>query len=162
MKRAHLLAAAAFAVTTSFAAAELAGQGATAPPMTPVLSGGSFQQPARGEVIIEYGAPNTRREKDQVVTRVTVKNVGTAPIARLTFTETWYAKDNSVVSANKGMINGLLQPGEIKEMTISTPYDAKMNAPRQAFSHANGTVKPTRVPKLDVPKETATAASTKK
>jgi hypothetical protein len=162
MKRARLLAAAALIVTTSFAAAELAGQGAQAPPMTPVLAGRTFQQPARGEAVIEYAAPNTRREKDQVITRVTVKNTSAAPIARLTFTETWYAKDNSVVVANKGMINGLLQPGEAQVITISTPYDAKMNAPRQAFSHANGTVKPTRVPKIDIPKEQATAATMKK
>lgn len=158
MKRARLLAAAAFTVTTPFAAAAMAGQGAQAPPMTQVLAGKKFVQPARGEVVIEYGAPSTRREKDMVVTRVTVKNVGTAPIARLTFTETWYAKDNSVVTANKGVINGLLQPDEIQEMMISTPYNPKMNAPRQAFSHANGTVKPTRVPKLEVPKPVAPGA----
>ena len=162
MKRAHLLAAAAFAVTTMFAAATLAGQGAQAPPMTQVLAGRKFQQPARGEVIIEYGAPTTKREKDMVVTRVTVKNVGTAPIARLTFTETWYAKDNSVVTANKGVINGLLQPDEIQEMEIRTPFNVKMNAPRQAFSHANGTVKPTRVPKLEAPKAPAAAPAAKK
>jgi len=61
------------------------------------------------------------------------------------------------------VINGLFQPGDVQSLTISTPYDARMSGNRQGFSHANGTVKTTRVAKLEVPKPPAAAeAATKK
>jgi hypothetical protein len=51
----------------------------------------------------------------------------------------------------------LFQPGEVQTLMISTPYDARMSGNRQAFSHANGTVKTTRVVKVDTPKPAAAA-----
>lgn len=161
MKRARLLLAATLATTAS-AAIALAAQGTQAPPMQSVLAGRKIVPPARGEVNVEYTTAVTRREGPNVVTRLTVKNVGLAPISRLTFTETWYDKAGTIVTGNKGVINGLFQPGEVQTLTISTPYDARMSGNRQGFSHANGTVKTTRVPKLEAPKPVAAAPATKK
>ena len=164
MKRARLLLAATL-VTTASAAAVLAAQTTPAPPMTPILAGRKIVPPARGEVLVEYTTAVTRRDGPNVVTRLQVKNIGSAPISRLTFTETWYDKAGVIVTGNKGVINGLFQPGEIQALTISTPYDARMSGNRQGFSHANGTVKTTRVTKFDAPKPAAgdaAAAATKK
>ena len=164
MKPARLLLAATL-VTTASAAAVLAAQATQAtqaPPMEPILAGRKIVPPARGEVIVEYTTAVTRRDGPNVVTRLQVKNIGLAPIARLTFTETWYDKAGVIVTGNKGVINGLFQPGDIQTLTISTPYDARMSGNRQGFSHANGTVKTTRVAKFDVPKPAAAEAATKK
>jgi hypothetical protein len=184
MKRARLLLAATL-VTTASAAAVLAAQATQAPatqtpatqtpatrttpvqapPMQPILAGRKIVPPARGEVLVEYTTAVTKRDGPNVVTRLQVKNVGSAPISRLTFTETWYDKAGVIVTGNKGVINGLFQPGEIQALTISTPYDARMSGNRQGFSHANGTVKTTRVTKFDAPKPAAgdaAAAATKK
>ena len=78
-------------------------------------------------------------------------------------TETWFGKDNSTVTAGRATIP-LIQPGEIQTIVIETPYDARMNGNGYNFTHANGTVKPRRVPKLEAPKTPATApaAATKK
>ena len=160
MKRARLLLAATLVITAS-AAAVLAAQVTQAPPMTPILAGRKIVPPARGEVLVEYTTAVTRRDGPNVVTRLQVKNVGSAPISRLTFTETWYDKAGVIVTGNKGVINGLFQPGEVQSLTISTPYDARMSGNRQGFSHANGTVKTTRVVKFDVPKPAAAAATAK-
>jgi hypothetical protein len=170
MKRARLLLAATLVATTS--AAVLAAQATPATPATPatqappmqsVLAGRKIVPPARGEVVVEYTTAVTKREGPNVVTRLQVKNIGLAPISRLTFTETWYDKAGVIVTGNKGVINGLFQPGEVQSLTISTPYDARMSGNRQGFSHANGTVKTTRVVKFDVPKQPAAAqAATKK
>jgi hypothetical protein len=157
MKRARLLLAATL-VTTASAAAVLAAQTTQAPPMTPILAGRKIVPPARGEVLVEYTTAVTRRDGPNVVTRLQVKNIGSAPISRLTFTETWYDKAGVIVTGNKGVINGLFQPGEVQSLVISTPYDARMSGNRQGFSHANGTVKTTRVAKFDVPKPAAGAA----
>jgi len=157
MKRARLLLAATL-VTTASAAAVLAAQTTQAPPMTPILAGRKIVPPARGEVLVEYTTAVTRRDGPNVVTRLQVKNIGSAPISRLTFTETWYDKAGVIVTGNKGVINGLFQPGEVQSLVVSTPYDARMSGTRQGFSHANGTVKTTRVAKFDVPKPAAGAA----
>ena len=77
-----------------------------------------------------------------------VKNIGTAPIARLTVTETWYSDAGQIVSGNKGSIDGLLQPGEVKPVVVETPIELKMSRSAMTFTHANGTVKEKRVPKL--------------
>ena len=173
MKRARLLLAATLVATTS--AAVLAAQATPATPTTPttpttqappmqsVLAGRKIVPPARGEVVVEYTTAVTKREGPNVVTRLQVKNIGLAPISRLTFTETWYDKAGAIVTGNKGVINGLFQPGDVQSLTISTPYDPRMSGNRQGFSHANGTVKTTRVVKFDVPKQPAAAqAATKK
>jgi hypothetical protein len=166
MKRARLLLAATLVATTS--AAVLAAQATPAtpaiqaPPMQSVLAGRKIVPPARGEVVVEYTTAVTKREGPNVVTRLQVKNIGLAPISRLTFTETWYDKAGAIVTGNKGVINGLFQPGDVQSLTISTPYDARMSGNRQGFSHANGTVKTTRVVKFDVPKQPAAAQAAAK
>jgi hypothetical protein len=161
MKRARLILVATL-VTTASTAAVLAAQVTQAPPMQPILAGRKIVPPARGEVLVEYTTAVTRRDGANVVTRLQVKNIGLAPISRLTFTETWYDKAGVIVTGNKGVINGLFQPGEIQTLMISTPYDARMSGNRQGFSHANGTVKTTRVAKFDVPKPTTAEAATTK
>ena len=50
-----------------------------------------------------------------------------------------------------------MQAGEIKVVVIETPWVNGMNANNYNFSHANGTVKPTRVPKLEAPAAAPTA-----
>ena len=44
-----------------------------------------------------------------------------APIPQLTIDETWYDKANNVIGGGKGVINGLLQPGEVQTIEIRTP-----------------------------------------
>ena len=141
-------AVAATLVSTTVCAATAFAQGA--PPPTPsVLAGKKFTPPIKGEAAVEFTAPVTKREKEMVVTKVQVKNVSGGPIARLEIDETWYDKAGSVVGGGKGIINGLLQPGEVQTVTIETPYNAKMNGNQYLFKHVNGTIKPHKVAKLD-------------
>ena len=121
------------------------------PPMTSILAGKKFTPPIKGTADVEYTKPITKRDKNMVVTKITVKNISNAPIPRLTIDETWFSKDNQLVTGGKGFINGLLQPGEVRTIEIQTPYDAKMNANSWNFSHANGAVKPHQVKTLEDP-----------
>ena len=123
----------------------------TTPPLQSVLAGKKFVPPIKGTAEVEYTKPITKRDKDMVVTRITVKNISSAPIPRLTIDETWYAKDGQMVTGGKGFINGLLQPGEVKTIEIQTPYNAKMSSNQYMFSHANGSVKPHSVKVLEDP-----------
>jgi hypothetical protein len=133
----------------------------TPPPMTSVLAGKKFTPPAMGPVEVDFTAPKTARVKDMVVTKIMVKNTMTKPIARLTIDETWYDKSGATVTGSKGIVNGLLQPGEVQTIVIETPFNPKMSANNYNFTHANGSVKPHKVTKIDGPADAAPAAKTK-
>jgi len=164
MKRARFFAAATL-VGAALAAAAALAQTPQAPPMTSVLAGKKFTPPLKGPAEVEFTKPETKRDKEMVVTRIKVRNASSAPIARLTIAETWYDKGGATVGGGKGVINGLLQPGEVQTVVIETPYNAKMSANNYNFSHANGTVpKPKRVDKMagDAKDAPAPAKATKK
>jgi hypothetical protein len=149
MTRARFVCAATFVGAALVAGTALAQ--ATAPPLTPILGGRKLTPPLRGQAEVEFTQPITKRDKDSVVTKIQVKNISTGPIARLTVDETWYdgvGATGNVVAGGKGVINGLLQPGEVGTVTIETVFNAKMKASNWNFSHANGTIKPHRVAKL--------------
>jgi hypothetical protein len=160
MNRAGIGFAAMLVVAASLFDAAWAGQGGQAPPMKSVLQGKKFMAPVRGQAEIEYTAPVTAREKDAVVTKIAVKNVSTAPIARLAINDTWYDKSGDVLTAGRGVINGLLQPGEIQTIIIQTPFKPGMNPQQRkpVFSHANGEVKVHPVKTFDAPKDQPAAA----
>jgi hypothetical protein len=152
MTRARVAFAAAVLASALFADMPLGGQAVQAPQLTPVLAGRKFIPPVKGEAIIEYTAPKTARKGESVVTAITVRNLSAQPIARLTINEVWYEKDGGVLTSGRAVINGLLQPQEIKVMEISTPWKAGMGSFQRRFSHANGDVKLNLVKNLEAPK----------
>jgi hypothetical protein len=145
----------------------LAAQTPPAPDLHPILAGMKVTPPVRGEAQVEYTAcPGTnvgctKRDGNAVVTTVPVRNASSAPIARLAIEQTWYDKSGGVVTSTKGVINGLLQPGEVQTIRIETDYDPKMNGNQFVFTHANGTVKPAKVAKLDAPADAGKDAAAK-
>jgi hypothetical protein len=163
MNRARIALAATLVVATSLVDGAWAGQAAQAPPMKSVLQGKKYATPIRGQAEVEYTAPSIARVKETVVTKIAVKNTSDAPIARLAINDTWYDKGGEVLTAGRGVINGLLQPGEIQTITIETPFKPGMN-PQQhksLFLHAYGEVKLHLVKKFDDSKEPAAAAGKK-
>jgi hypothetical protein len=123
-----------------------------APPMKSVLAGRKLTPPARGEVVVEYTNPVRKVVKkggeDMTVTTFQVKNVGVAPIARLTITQTWFDKNQQVVGGGKGAVEGLLAPGAVETITIESVAKPSFNGDSFNFAHANGTVRPKAVPKF--------------
>ena len=89
-------------------------------------------------LVIERGGWLPREQENWDADAVFVKN-------RYQPSETWYDKGGAIVAGGKGVINGLLQPGEIQTIVIETPYNPKMSSNAWNFSHANGTVKTSKV-----------------
>ena len=156
MNRARFAVAATLVGTTLYAGTALA-QATQAPPMQSVLAGKKFAPPVKGEALVEFTQPVTKRVKENVETTIRVRNLSQAPIARLQITETWYDKAGAVVGGGKGVIAGLLQPGEIQNIVITTPFKASMSSNNWNFSHANGNVKPAKVKTLEAPAAPAAA-----
>ena len=147
----------------------VAAQTAQAPPMQSILAGKKITPPIKGQAEVDYTKPQTTRKGGMVVTKIQVKNASPAPIARLKIIETWFDKSGGTIPGGEGLINGLLQPGEVQTIEIQTPYSDKLNANSWNFIHANGNVKPHLVKAFDAPgatgaKEPAAkaAATTKK
>jgi hypothetical protein len=166
MNRVRIAAAATLVSTIMYAGAALAAQATTTTPssgapLQPVLAGKKIVPPVRGEAAVEYIQPVTKAlpGQNKVQTTIKVRNISQAPIARLQITETWYDKSGAIVAGGKGVINGLLQPGEIQTIVIETPYNKAMSSNNWNFAHANGNVKPAKVKTLD-DKAAAGAAST--
>ena len=120
-----------------------------APEMKPILAGKKVDPPIKGQAEIEFLQPVTKRNGEIVTTNIKVKNVSAAPIARLSISETWFDKGQAQVASSQGALDKPLNPGAVDTVTIQTPWNAKMNGNSWQFSHANGTIKPKRVPKLE-------------
>jgi len=173
MKRARLGIAATVAGVVSVSGLALLAQGQPAqspPPKAPefksVLAGKKLTPPVRGDASIDFVKSPTKREGTTLVTRIQVKNTSNAPIARLTIDETWYDKNQNLIPGGKGIINGLLQPGEVQTIEVRTPSNPNMASSMLQFTHANGGIpKPHAVKSLDAPAKepaTKTASASKK
>jgi hypothetical protein len=111
----------------------------------------------------------TTRKGTEVITKIQVKNMSNAPIARLRVIETWFDKGGGTIPGGEGVINGLLNPGEVGTIEIRTAYSDKLTSNSWNFLHANGSVKPHSVKAFEAAgtataggKEPATKAATAK
>jgi hypothetical protein len=167
MNRARVIFAATVAGAALVGVTTFAQQTTTpqAPPMQSILAGKKFTPPVRGTAEIEFVKEATRREGSTLVTKIQVKNTMNAPIARLKVVETWYDKQGGMIPGGEGVINGLLQPGEVQTIEVRTPVNMNMASSMLQFTHANGGVpKPHPVKSFgDAKKEPAakTASATK-
>jgi hypothetical protein len=126
-----------------------------APEFHTVLAGKKVEPPFKGQAEVEFLQPVTKKTGDSVVTTIRVKNMAAGPVARLKIAETWFDKGGNIVGAGEGTLEKPLAPGAVETVTIQTPWTAKMNSNSWNFSHANGTVKPKRVAKLEDPAKAA-------
>lgn len=106
--------------------------------------------PVRGEALLQYTKPATKATASEVITVIRVKNVNSAPIAGLRVEENWYAGGNPV-GGDTYRHPRPLAPEAVIEITLRTPRRPGMSSPQYVFSHANGTIKPELVGKLDLP-----------
>jgi hypothetical protein len=156
-----------FAILAALATATVAGTSLLAqnpPPKAPefksILANRKVEPPIKGQAEVDFLQPVTKRNGDLVTTTIKVKNTSSGPIARLTISETWFDKGQAQVASSQGSLDKMLEPGAVDTVTIQTPWNPKMSGNSWQFSHANGTVKPRRVPKLDDAKAPAAGAKT--
>ncbi len=108
--------------------------------------------PLRGEATVEFTGPNTTRKGANVITTTVIKNTSTGPIAGFRLEESWADKSGNLAGGDVYRHPKPFMPGEVITVTLTTPANPRMTSNSLNFIHANGTVKPKRVPKIDVPK----------
>jgi hypothetical protein len=118
------------------------------PPATQPAAPAKFVPPIRGQAELGYLKPVTKRDGKEIVTTIKVKNLSTGPIAGLKVDEFWYDKAGDPVTGDTFRYRKLMMPGEVLDVTLRTPVNPKMDRNSYNFSHANGTIKTTLMPKL--------------
>jgi hypothetical protein len=108
--------------------------------------------PYRGDATVEYTKPTTKRDGANIVTTFIVKNTSPGPLAGFRIEESWSDKSGNLAGGDTFRHPRPLMPGEIINVKLSTPFNARMTSNSYNFIHANGNVKPKPVPKIDVPK----------
>jgi hypothetical protein len=108
--------------------------------------------PIRGEATVEFTRPNTTRKGANVVTIMVIKNTSSGPIAGFRLEESWADKSGNLAGGDVYRHPKPFMPGEVITVTLTTPANPRMASNSFNFVHANGTVKPRSVPKIEVPK----------
>ena len=81
-----------------------------------------------------------------------IKNTSSGPIAGFILEESWADKSGNLAGGDVYRHPKPFMPGEVITVTLTTPANTRMASNSFNFKHANGTVKPRSVPKIDVPK----------
>ena len=108
--------------------------------------------PYRGTATVEFTAPVTKRNGNEIVTTMVVKNTSPGPLAGFRIEESWSDKTGNLAGGDIYRHPRPFMAGEVITITFKNPFNARMASNSYNFIHANGDVKPKKVPKIDVPK----------
>lgn len=131
-----------------FAPAALAQTPAPAAPAAPR----KLISPYRGDATVDYTRPNTKRAGANIVTTLTIQNTSPGPLAGFRLEESWADKGGNLAGGEIYRHPRPFMPGEIIQVTLTTPFNSRMQNNSLNFIHANGTIKPKAVPKIEPPK----------
>ena len=108
--------------------------------------------PYRGDATVEFTKPVTKRNGNEIVTTMVVKNTSPGPLAGFRIEESWSDKSGNLAGGDIYRHPRPFMPGEVLTITFKNPFNTRMSSNSYNFIHANGNVKPKSVPKLEVPK----------
>jgi hypothetical protein len=108
-----------------------------------------FVQPIKGVAEIGYLKPVVKVEKGEVITTMKIKNLSKLAIAGLRVDEFWYDKAGNMLPGDSERLRQPIMPGEVVTVELRTPRNPNMDRNSYQFTHANGTVKPKILAKLE-------------
>jgi hypothetical protein len=147
-------------VAASGTVAAQAPRGATpATPAAPAQGNarGRLVAPVRGVALIGHTRPVTVRKGNNYVTTIRIKNLSTGAVAGFRAEEFWYDRAGQPVSgSNTYRPRQPLQPGQVADITLTSPANPNSDRNALQFNHANGDVKMQLMARIEAP--TAPAA----
>jgi hypothetical protein len=123
----------------------------TANPQAPAAPA-KWIPPIKGSASIEFIESKPTIVKDEIITKMKVKNTSKGAIALLAVEEFWYNTKREIASNGVYRHRQLLNPGDVVEFSISSPNKPGIQQNMLMFKHANGTIDPKRVTKFSAPK----------
>lgn len=121
---------------------------ATSTPASPPAAPAKWVPPIKGDATVEYTQSAPKRTKDSIDTTFKVKNTSKGSIALLSIEEIWYNQKGAIVSNGTYRHKALINPGDTIEFTLSSVLKSDVYQNNLVFKHANGGIKPKKVPKL--------------
>lgn len=141
--------AVALTVGTITLIAQAPAQPATQAASTPAAPA-KWVAPVKGLATAEVVRGPSKKVGNDMVTVLQVKNTSKGAIALLGVEEIWY--DNStprkIVTGDQQKVKRLINPGEIAEVTMKSPYKPGLSVSQYMFTHANGKVEAKAVKKF--------------
>lgn len=117
----------------------------------PAAAPAKWIPPVKGLATAEVVRGPSRKVGNEMVTVLQVKNTSKGAIALLGVEEVWY--DNStprkIVTGDQQKVKRLINPGEVAEVTMKSPYKPGIAISQYVFSHANGKVEAKSVKKFE-------------
>ena len=104
--------------------------------------------PVKGDATVDFWNGKPSIVKGEIVTVMKVKNTSKGSIALLSVEEVWYNTKREIATNGSFRNRALLNPGDVIEFKIVSPNKPNLYTNQFLFKHANGTVKPNKVPKL--------------
>ena len=144
---------AASALSLLFAATADSGQAkpAATTPTTGAAVRARYYPPVKGVADVGYFMKQKpKKVGNELVTVFAVKNLSTThSIVLLRIEETWYNRKTEVAGNHIERYKKPLQPGEIVEIEVRTPWDANYHSANHTFMHAHGKCVTKRVATLE-------------
>lgn len=107
----------------------------------PPVQKSKYIPPVKGMATIDVMQGQPRRVGKDMVTVVKVRNTSSGSINLLKIDEYWYDANLKIVGGSPyAHKKAPIQPGEIVEITLRTPWNAQMSRNHLLFRHANGDV----------------------
>ncbi len=135
------------ALMPSSALAQAKPAGSTTPPTTPSAPA-KFVPQVKGEGYVEYIQTKPQRVKGEIVTKIKLKNTSKGSLGLLSVEEIWYNTKRQIATNGIYRHRALLNPGEVIEFEIKSQDKPDLYTNMLMFKHANGTIKPTKVAKI--------------
>jgi len=107
--------------------------------------------PVKGLARVEITKPVTKIVGREVVTTLLLKNLEAKPIAGLKVEEHWYTAAGEPYGSNVYRHRRPIQSEEVIQIEFRMQRNPQQSRNRFTFSHINGDIKQTIVPKLDPP-----------
>lgn len=111
--------------------------------------GVAMAQPVKGMAEVGMMKPVTKVVGKEVITTLKIKNMSKGPISGLKVSEFWYDKAGNSAPGAMVQLRQPLGAGEVKTLTLKTPWTDKMQSNKYQFSHAYGEVTVVTLAKIE-------------
>lgn len=128
----------------SFAQAPKPATPTSAAPAAPA----KWMKPLKGTAYIEVIRGQSKRQGNDMVTALKIKNTSDGPIALFRVDEIWYDHKLKQVTGDSYTFHKPVNPGEVVDVTLKSPVKPDLYQSQYAFSHANGKVNAKQVKKF--------------
>ena len=148
MTRSALAAVTAFCLSAFASPAFAQAAKPATPAQTSAAMPAKWAKPVKGTAYIEVIRGTSKREGNDMVTGLKIKNTSDAPIALFRIDEIWYDHKQKQVTGDSYTFHRPVNPGEVVDVTLKSPVKPDLYQSQYAFSHANGKVDAKQVKKF--------------